>query len=474
MANLIQLRRDSRTLWNARNPVLADGEPGIEQDTGRWKVGDGHLPWQDLEYVAGGEAGGGLLGLIPDVQDVYAGRAAAVTVGTFSTATPSGTFQGPLQTPVTLRGGLWSAGTSDTAANTVNDPHAVKPSPVVEFDVTAATATALALRVVAVAAATATVEVWANGAYVSAPTLALTAGQAGHLLLTPAVGTARLRLRLANCTYGGLYHAPAAHAVSPALDRRPRIAVLGDSWVEGALSVPELDLWPNQYAELMGAGAVARMGQGGSGYVATVPAWQAEAYGSATRLSRLIAYAPQLVVIQGSQNDDTASPTAIRTAAAALYAAIAAGLPEAQLIVVGPPRLNAAPSAQRLANRDAVRAAALDAPNVLGFVDQIGAGAAGAPPVAASTSYLRGQVVADSLGAYWEATVSHTSAASGDLLRLFQPLSWITGTGRAGALTGNGNGDVVLGTDGAHMTSAGHAYFARRVFTESLRLLGAR
>lgn len=33
------------------NPVLRDGEPGFEIDTGKLKIGDGFLPWLALEYI---------------------------------------------------------------------------------------------------------------------------------------------------------------------------------------------------------------------------------------------------------------------------------------------------------------------------------------------------------------------------------------------------------------------------------------
>lgn len=43
-------QRGSTERWEQKNPVLGSGEPGLEVDTGRFKVGDGHTPWNDLEY----------------------------------------------------------------------------------------------------------------------------------------------------------------------------------------------------------------------------------------------------------------------------------------------------------------------------------------------------------------------------------------------------------------------------------------
>lgn len=47
----IRLRRGTAAAWTAANPVLASGEPGVETDTGRQKVGDGVTAWNDLDYV---------------------------------------------------------------------------------------------------------------------------------------------------------------------------------------------------------------------------------------------------------------------------------------------------------------------------------------------------------------------------------------------------------------------------------------
>lgn len=45
-----KFRRDTASRWVVENPVLSDGEPGLEIDTGRFKIGDGIKGWMDLEY----------------------------------------------------------------------------------------------------------------------------------------------------------------------------------------------------------------------------------------------------------------------------------------------------------------------------------------------------------------------------------------------------------------------------------------
>ena len=58
MAYKIQLRRDLAANWTGTNPVLAQGEPGVELDTKKMKVGDGVTAWNDLAYITNDVSGG--------------------------------------------------------------------------------------------------------------------------------------------------------------------------------------------------------------------------------------------------------------------------------------------------------------------------------------------------------------------------------------------------------------------------------
>ena len=49
----IKFRRDTAAAWTQANPVLAQGEPGFEHDTGLLKIGDGETEWVDLDYASG-------------------------------------------------------------------------------------------------------------------------------------------------------------------------------------------------------------------------------------------------------------------------------------------------------------------------------------------------------------------------------------------------------------------------------------
>ena len=54
MANKIQLRRDTADNWTRVNPILDDGEPGLNIDNNQIKYGDGNTAWNDLNYASGG------------------------------------------------------------------------------------------------------------------------------------------------------------------------------------------------------------------------------------------------------------------------------------------------------------------------------------------------------------------------------------------------------------------------------------
>lgn len=47
----LQIRHDEAADWTTRNPVLAQGEYGLETNTFLIKVGDGVTPWRDLRYL---------------------------------------------------------------------------------------------------------------------------------------------------------------------------------------------------------------------------------------------------------------------------------------------------------------------------------------------------------------------------------------------------------------------------------------
>jgi hypothetical protein len=57
MKERIRLRRDSYQQWYANNPVLGTGEPAVESNSNRVKIGDGVSNWRDLPYLFGNLSG---------------------------------------------------------------------------------------------------------------------------------------------------------------------------------------------------------------------------------------------------------------------------------------------------------------------------------------------------------------------------------------------------------------------------------
>lgn len=48
---IFQLKRGTAQKWAELNPVLREGEPGFELDTGKLKIGNGTTPWKELNYI---------------------------------------------------------------------------------------------------------------------------------------------------------------------------------------------------------------------------------------------------------------------------------------------------------------------------------------------------------------------------------------------------------------------------------------
>jgi hypothetical protein len=52
----IQVRNDTAANWTSANPTLLAGEPGFEDDTGKFKIGTGSAAWTALPYAGSGGA----------------------------------------------------------------------------------------------------------------------------------------------------------------------------------------------------------------------------------------------------------------------------------------------------------------------------------------------------------------------------------------------------------------------------------
>jgi hypothetical protein len=121
MVTRIQLRRDTAANWTATNPILDQGEPGYETDTGNIKYGDGATRWSNLSYYAGGAAGlsynlpaatSGNLGGVKIAQNTGL-QISGTGVASLTTATTS-TIGGVVYGPVL---GVYQTNTQTVAVN---------------------------------------------------------------------------------------------------------------------------------------------------------------------------------------------------------------------------------------------------------------------------------------------------------------------------------------------------------------------
>jgi hypothetical protein len=60
VADKIQIRRDTAANWTSANPTLAQGELGLETDTGKLKAGTGSTAWTSLGYYSLGILSSGI------------------------------------------------------------------------------------------------------------------------------------------------------------------------------------------------------------------------------------------------------------------------------------------------------------------------------------------------------------------------------------------------------------------------------
>lgn len=68
MAQTIQLRRSTAAEWTAQNPILADGELGLETDTTLYKIGNGAATWRALSYAGLSPELSTINGVIPETE----------------------------------------------------------------------------------------------------------------------------------------------------------------------------------------------------------------------------------------------------------------------------------------------------------------------------------------------------------------------------------------------------------------------
>jgi len=115
MANRIQLRRGGAQEWANSNPTLAQGELGIELDTGRFKIGDGVTAWNTLRYERPVESTSNTANTLVQRDadgNFAAGTITATIVGNASTAARLSTTR-----QIQLSSDVTASGTFDGSAN---------------------------------------------------------------------------------------------------------------------------------------------------------------------------------------------------------------------------------------------------------------------------------------------------------------------------------------------------------------------
>lgn len=81
----IEFRQDTAANWASNNPILAQGEPGIETDTRRIKIGDGVSTWLQLSYAEELQVANQLLKGTYEGVDLAVKFAAEITAGNYAT-----------------------------------------------------------------------------------------------------------------------------------------------------------------------------------------------------------------------------------------------------------------------------------------------------------------------------------------------------------------------------------------------------
>ena len=115
MANRIQLRRGGAQEWANSNPTLAQGELGIELDTGRFKIGDGVSAWNSLRYERPVESTSNTANTLVQRDadgNFAAGTITSTLIGNASTATRLASTR-----QISLTGDIQASGVFDGSTN---------------------------------------------------------------------------------------------------------------------------------------------------------------------------------------------------------------------------------------------------------------------------------------------------------------------------------------------------------------------
>jgi major tropism determinant Mtd-like protein len=123
--NNMQFKRGTAADWAAENPVLQDGELGVETDTPTIKVGDGETRFADLPSISGGGSGVSTYALLTDAATVdLPGTNTPLGTALAAKADLSGGKLATSQIPTSLLGALAYQSTWNASTNTPTIPAA--------------------------------------------------------------------------------------------------------------------------------------------------------------------------------------------------------------------------------------------------------------------------------------------------------------------------------------------------------------
>ena len=233
----------------------------------------------------------------------------------------------------------------------------------------------------------------------------------------------RIRFEIYNSIFGGAYIKPTDSIFPISLPKLPLACYTGSSITEGG--------YPWYVSQILGMDCI-NAGVGGTGYVNNGPLNRVKYIDRVD--NDLIKPNPDLVVIEGGINDSKYEISEVTSSADELYKYIKEKLPNAKIIIIGMYWSRNADQ-PTLDMNSALRETALN--NQLAYIDLL----------LGDTILPDGTLVTEGAGAF------------------------LTGTGHAGSLKGDGNADIYTSADGTHPTKEGKLYIAQRLATEIYKIL---
>lgn len=253
--------------------------------------------------------------------------------------------------------------------------------------------------------------------------------------------------------FGGLFIEPTGSALVGPSPLGYRLTAMGDSITAGAAAdqggITAFDAWPRWASARLGMDHE-NVAIGGTGYFAQ------SGVGAhfRNRIPDIVATNPDVLVVFGSYNDSgTNTQTEIRDEAVYVLSQLEQQLPDTIIIAVGCWNSSSGPSANLVNADNAIKEAAATVGVPFISVQDPGGVRATTPGWAASTAYAVGDLrVAN--GYVQKCIVAHTSTATFDQTK-WRATSFVNGTGKLGATTGDGNADLYIINDGVHLTPTG-------------------